>query len=310
MKFSVVIPLYNKQDSIRRALFSVFDQVGNSAMECEIIVIDDGSSDNSLAITNKIMEENKQHKLIVYSQTNAGVSAARNKGAELASADYVAFLDADDSYAPNFLSTIESLIINFPSAALFATAYRFIDARAGLRSDANLVGLSKGDQQQLLQSFFYSSAYGDLPVTSSSVCIRKSVLESVGKFPQGENMGEDQAVWSQIALRFPIALDQAVCANYFEDTASSLMNTIAPSEEMPFSKRLQQQLDQNEVADDQISSVEHYIAGHLLDLARRNVLAGDSHRANVLLGDSRARRQLKRWAYWSIRSKLSTVLNR
>lgn len=310
MKFSVVIPLYNKRNSIRRALFSVFDQISNNAMACEIIVVDDGSTDDSLAIINNIVRDNKQHKVIVHSQTNGGVSAARNKGVELASADYVAFLDADDSYEPNFLSTIESLIVNFPSAALFATAYRFIDTGAGRRRDANLVGLSKRDGQQLLKSFFYSSANGDLPLTSSSVCIRKSALESVGRFPQGENMGEDQAVWSQIALRFPIALDQAVCANYFEDTASSLMNTVAPSDEMPFSKRLQQQLDHKQVASDQVSSVKQYISGHLLDLARRNILAGDDHRAKVLLGDSRARRQLKRWAYWSLRSILTRMLSR
>ena len=61
MKFSVIIPLYNKQDSIRRALFSVFDQVDISSKVYEIIVVDDGSSDRSLAIVNNILNPLTAH---------------------------------------------------------------------------------------------------------------------------------------------------------------------------------------------------------------------------------------------------------
>jgi len=307
MKFSIIIPLYNKQDSIRRAIYSVLDQVGVDATQYELVVIDDGSSDESLEIVNKIQREHVDREIIVYSQANAGVSAARNKGVELASADFVTFLDADDTYEPNFLSEIESLIGNFPQAIMLATAYRFIDTYTGQKRDARMVGLDPEKEQQMLDDYFYSAAYGDLPVTSSSVCINRYALEDIGGFPVGENMGEDQAVWSQIALGYTIAISQKVCANYFEDTASSLMQTISPSDEMPFSKRLQHQLDRKEVFNVQVPSVEIYIAGHLLDLVRRNLQVGDVKSAKILSQDSRARRQPKRWAYWFLRVHLAVI---
>jgi glycosyltransferase involved in cell wall biosynthesis len=308
MKFSVIIPLYNKQDSIRRALFSVFDQVDISSKVYEIIVVDDGSSDRSLAIVNNILNEYKEYKVIVYSQENAGVSAARNRGIALASAEYITFLDADDTYEPNFLRTVEHLIFSFPQARLFATAYRFVNTVSGLRRNARIVGIDSVEEELILPDFFFSAAYGDLPVTSSSVCILKNALESIGGFPTGENMGEDQAVWSQIALKYPIALSQKVCANYFEGAESSLMNTVIPNNEMPFSQRLQQQLDNNEVSESKAVSIKVYIAGHLLDLARRNIQSGDTRCAKLLLSDSRTRLQFKRWVYWSIRLKCKVLL--
>ena len=308
MKFSIVIPLYNKQESIRRTIYSVFDQVGCGASQYEVIIVDDGSSDNSLATVNKIQREHTDREIIVYSQTNAGVSAARNKGVELASSDYIAFLDADDTYEPNFLREIESMHGKFPDTAMLATAYRFIDTNAGIKRKARIVGVTPEAEQQLLEDYFYSAAHGDLPITSSSVCISKIALGGVGGFPYGENMGEDQAVWSQIALRYPVAISQKVCANYFEDTAGSLMQTVASRDELPFSKRLQQQLDRNEVPNYQTSSVENYIAGHLLDLVRRNFQTGDVQRAKTLLGDPRARRQLKRWVYWSLRVQTASLV--
>ena len=308
MKFSIVIPLYNKQDSIRRAIYSVFDQVSYETMPIEIIIVDDGSSDESLAIVNEIQRQHVDRSIIVYSQANAGVSAARNKGVELASADYIAFLDADDTYEPNFLSEIESLIREYPDAVMLATAYRFIDTNAGTRRDARIVGLATDAEHQLLEDYFGSAAHGDLPVTSSSVCIGKQVLDDMGGFPLGENMGEDQAVWSQIALLHSIAISQKVCANYFETTQNSLMETVPPSDEMPFSRRLQKQLDRKEVSSCQVSSIEKYIAGHLLDLVRRNIHAGDVNRAKVLSADLRARRQPKRWLYWFLRVQLAGLI--
>jgi len=261
MKFSVIIPLYNKRTSVRRAIHSVFDQLNKSARQCELIIVDDGSNDGSLDVVNEIQREYSNREIIVYSQANAGVSAARNKGVELASADFVTFLDADDTYEPNFLCEIESLIDNFPEAVMLATAYRFIDTNTGQKRDAHISGIGSEQQQ---------------------VCINKYALKELGGFPIEENMGEDQAVWSQIALNHVIAISQKVCANYFEDTANSLMQTVSSSDEMPFSKRLQCQLDQGEILGEYVPSVKTYIAGHLLDLVRRNIQTGDIKSARAL----------------------------
>lgn len=94
-KFSVIIPVYNLAETLPRAIKSVIEQTWPAH---EIIVVDDGSTDNSLQVANGFA-----NKVRVISQVNAGVSAARNRGAESATGDWFAFLDADDWYYPDRL---------------------------------------------------------------------------------------------------------------------------------------------------------------------------------------------------------------
>lgn len=307
MKFSIVIPLYNKQSSIRRAIYSVFDQTVDKTIQTEIIIVDDGSTDKSAEIVNELQRQHANREIIVYSQANAGVSAARNKGIDLASSDFIAFLDADDTYQPNFLSEIRALITRYPSAKMFATAYSFINSETGTKRTARIVGLNPRLQHQILDDYFYCAAYGDLPITSSSVCIDKSALKIIGGFPVGENMGEDQHVWAQIALRFSIAFSSTRGANYFEVSDNSLMQIIQPSCEIPFSKRLQQLLDLNLVPAEKRASVKQYIAGHLLDLVRRNLDLNKVDAAMNLLQDSRANALPKRYVYWCARVQIARL---
>ena len=293
MKFSTVIPMYNKQDTIRRALYSVLDQQEVD----EIIIVDDGSIDDSVSVVESIKIQFPNKLIKLHCQANGGVSAARNKGITLAKNDYITFLDADDSYEVHYYNELRGLAMRFPDASMLATSYRFVNVAEGVKRNANMVGLSE-DRHQLLSDYFYSSAKGDLPVISSSVCIKRSALDSIGGFPVGESMGEDQAVWSQLALTNLVAISNAVCANYFVDTNDSLMHTEPATQEMPFSKRLQSQLDQHQVPLKFRCSVEQYIAGHLLDLVRRNIQSGNLETANELIKDKRTKVQYKRWSYW------------
>ena len=309
MKFSVIIPMYNNQHTIGRAMHSVLSQFGELVDEVELIVINDGSNDKSISVVNRIQKENRHHKIIVHSQENRGVSAARNKGVDLASHHLVAFLDADDSYEPYFLDEITKLITKYPQASVYSTAYRFINPRAGTKRVSNIKGLSAKKDRQLLRDFFSSTATGDLPLTSSSICVHKAALLEVGGFPEKENMGEDQAVWSQLALTQFIAISKKVCASYYEDTYSSLMQTIEPSHEMPFSQRLQQQLDSQKIPMKYANSVRKYVAGHLLDLVRRNIKADNFEKAKMLLSDARGRVQLRRWVYWSVKLRFIMFQN-
>jgi len=136
MKISVVIPMYNKQQTIRRAVYSVFDQLERFSAEVQLVIVDDGSTDDSLSVVNRIQRENTHRDIIVYSQENSGVSAARNQGIALASNNFIAFLDADDSYEPNFLDEISALILRYPNAGLYCTSYRFINTFNGTKRDA------------------------------------------------------------------------------------------------------------------------------------------------------------------------------
>ena len=94
-KFSVIIPVYNSAETLPKAIESVLEQ---SWPAHEIIVVDDGSTDSSLQVANGFAG-----KVRVIQQSNAGVAAARNRGAESATGDWLAFLDADDWYYPDRL---------------------------------------------------------------------------------------------------------------------------------------------------------------------------------------------------------------
>lgn len=102
MKISIIIPVYNAEETLERCLNSVLSQKDVST---EIICINDGSKDNSLKILKEY--EEKYDNIVVINQDNKGVSEARNAGLEIAQGDYIMFVDADDYLLENSLSTID-----------------------------------------------------------------------------------------------------------------------------------------------------------------------------------------------------------
>lgn len=100
-KISLIIPTYNSQKTILQCIDSILSQ---SHKNFEIIVVDDGSSDNTIDIVNQI----KTNKIKIISQTNMGVSAARNTGLKKASGDYILFVDSDDILEDNCLTRLLS----------------------------------------------------------------------------------------------------------------------------------------------------------------------------------------------------------
>ena len=120
MKFSVIIPLYNKAPYVRKALESVCAQ---TYRDYELIVINDGSTDNSTIVADEYLKAIDGIDYKIINQTNAGVSAARNNGVAQAHADYLAFLDADDWWEPTYLERMAQLIEDYPDAGLYACNY-------------------------------------------------------------------------------------------------------------------------------------------------------------------------------------------
>lgn len=102
-RVSVIVPLYNKAPTVERALQSI---AGQSFAEFEVIVVDDGSTDNGAALAGAFGDA----RIRVIRQANAGPGAARNRGIAEASGELVAFLDADDEWLPQFLATSIALL--------------------------------------------------------------------------------------------------------------------------------------------------------------------------------------------------------
>ena len=118
MIISVVIPLYNKEKKIEYTLKSVFTQ---TFQNFEIVIVDDGSTDNSVEEVEKFTDS----RIRLIHQTNAGVSAARNRGIEAASGELIAFLDADDVWMPEYLATQYGLYQKYPECSVYAVITNF-----------------------------------------------------------------------------------------------------------------------------------------------------------------------------------------
>ena len=176
VEYSVIIPLYNKRNGIVRAIDSVLSQVYQPA---EIIIVDDGSTDGSVKRV-RAFDDSRIHLI---SQENGGVSAARNRGIKASHCRYLAFLDADDAWMPDHLSSIEKLIRNYPQAGAFATSYFVKEAGHEVRM-ANFAHVPTAPQGGLISSYFRCIARGNNPVWSSAVCVPRSTFEKVGLFPE------------------------------------------------------------------------------------------------------------------------------
>ncbi|MCM0083341.1 glycosyltransferase family 2 protein [Geomonas sp. Red32] len=119
-EISVIIPLYNKERYVQRAVNSVLEQ---SLAPLEVVVVDDGSTDGS---AEAVAALGPDQRLRLVSQRNQGVSAARNRGVAEARGRFVAFLDADDQWQPEFLETLQWLRELFPEGCFFATGFEVI----------------------------------------------------------------------------------------------------------------------------------------------------------------------------------------
>lgn len=204
---SVVIPLYNKKKSIERAIRSVLRQTHR---HFELIVVDDGSTDGSAQVVKAITEP----RLTFVQRPNGGVSAARNVGVERALGQYVAFLDADDEWRPEFLSAMVSLMEMHRNAVLFSTRHDIVAPDASrILGSLSLPADHVGQVPHFFETYRKSASL----VNSSSVCVRKDALLTVGGFPVGERVGEDVVVWLKLAAIGDVMFDARVLSTAHQD---------------------------------------------------------------------------------------------
>lgn len=180
--FSIIIPLYNKSHYIIRCLKSVFSQ---KYKDFEVIVINDGSTDNSAEI---ILENFPNVQLI--NQENQGVSAARNKGILLANRSYVAFLDADDAWHPDYLSFMYAVIQQNQHVKMIGSHYGY--------EKEILVKPSTTLSYYRIENYFEIAIKNTL-FTSSSTVIKKNIIDkNEVRFNILLKTGEDLDFWFRI----------------------------------------------------------------------------------------------------------------
>lgn len=226
MKFSVIIPLYNKAPYVRKALESVCAQ---TYRDYELIVINDGSTDNSAIVADEYLKATDSIDYKIINQPNAGVSAARNNGFSVSSADYIAFLDADDWWEPTYLERMAQLIEDYPKAGLYACNYVYYKpgkTHVALHIPTGYINYPK--------AYYESDA---MPVWTGAAMIPRNVYDEMGGFPLGIKLGEDFLLWAKIALHYPVAFLNEPLAWYNNDVPATLRatrNLHAPEHHMLF----------------------------------------------------------------------------
>lgn len=218
-KYSVVIPLYNKERDIKNTLESVLEQ---SFEDFEIVVVDDGSTDSSKELVSNIDDGRIQ----LFSKVNEGVSKTRNFGVEKARAEHIVFLDADDYWYPNHLENINSLVINYPNEFWYATAYE------KKHRDSMVIPMSSplmdepGEWKGKVTDFFKNSLVDCLAWTSA-VCLKKSFFKELDGFDTDitHGAGEDTDLWLRAALKRPLIFSNIISARYILDGSNRISNT-------------------------------------------------------------------------------------
>ena len=200
---TIIIPLYNKVESIATALNSVLAQ---TYQDFEVVVVDDGSTDEGAAIVERYADP----RIRLIRQDNAGVSAARNKGIAEAKGEYVAFLDADDEWMPEFLTEIVALQQEFPECKAQATNYMI--SSCGVKSSTVLRKIPFHRIRGVLLNYFEVANHSNPPVWTGTVCIERTLLQEIGGFPLGVRSGEDLLTWARIATRTRWAYSMTPCA--------------------------------------------------------------------------------------------------
>ena len=208
---SVVIPLFNKEKYVERTLRSVLQQ---SFSDLEVIVVDDGSTDGSAGIVKLFSDP----RLQLISCDNRGVSVARNVGISVARSDYIALVDADDEWHPEFLSILWKIKINNPKGKFFATSFEVVDSD-GHRTKLDF-GYPKNFEMDLIE-FMHCCMRLKSPIMSSAVMVYKPLIEKVGLFPVGQKRGEDLDTWVRLLLEVPVIYYNVPLAVYWYGLPSS-----------------------------------------------------------------------------------------
>jgi glycosyltransferase involved in cell wall biosynthesis len=196
---SVIIPTYNRARFIREAIESVF---GQSFSDFELIVVDDGSKDETAKIVGALVDS----RLNFIRQENRGRSAARNRAIALARGRYVAFLDSDDMYLPDKLAQQVDYMDSHPEDGMIYTSAMCIDDDGKPLNSQRYDAWASGDIYKQV-AFFQP-----VTITLPTVMVRREVLNVVGEFDEAMDRFEDTDLWRRIAKHYRVGmLVEATC---------------------------------------------------------------------------------------------------
>lgn len=200
-RVSIIIPTYNYQQFVEQAIISVIKQ---TYRDFEIIVIDDGSTDQTRARLQPYVDRGE---ILYYFQNNMGLPGARNTGIKQSHGTLIAFLDADDLWTPDKLSLQVALFDQHPEVGfVFGNTRKFFDSSATRATAFEDIPPANGwVASQLLERSF-------LPMPT--VMIRREAFDTVGVFNENLDSCEDLDMWLRLSVAYPCAYTDRVVAWY------------------------------------------------------------------------------------------------
>jgi glycosyltransferase involved in cell wall biosynthesis len=223
--FSIVIPVYNKEAFIGKTIESVLAQ---SYVGFELILVNDGSTDNSETIIKAYTNDTRVR---LVSQENQGAAAARNRGIAEAKNDYIALLDADDLWYTDHLQTHAKNIQAFPEKELFATNSYL---QVGNKKRSRVFSVPTPKKPSLVD--FFEASLIDSLINSSTVVIKRSLLDRCGGFDERLTRTEDTDLWVRLAKETQVVFDpkQTVCV--VRDSKGLSQKSVAQQHKLKFEK--------------------------------------------------------------------------
>ena len=183
----------------------------------EVIIVNDGSTDGSLREAQKYLASNWQ----IHSQTNSGVSAARNKGAELTKGELLCFIDGDDEWSPGYLAEMAELVKRYPDAGMWGANYITIsDSQTVVRRRRH--GMRRCN---LFKAFIIGQ-----PFHTSGHIISKNAFVEAGGYNLANTYFEDVELMFKVALRYTVATTSSRQTFYYISVEESLTKQLAKTD--------------------------------------------------------------------------------
>ena len=250
---SVIIPTYNREKIITKAIDSVFAQTYE---DFEIVVLDDGSQDNTRAVV-----EAYGPKVHYFYQDNKGIAGARNAGMHQAAGDYIAFLDSDDYWLPRKLQRQMALFLDHPEYGMVACQCGSVQIDGAYR-EKNRPGKSGWILYDLFNKNF---------IRTSSAVVKRACLEKVGGFDETLREGEEYDYWLRIAAEFAIGFINEPLTVYVDntdgmstDSLTGRLHRLKVLEKKYLKKKIPPQMYRRRIAD-----TCHYIGRHYIEKGNR-----------------------------------------
>lgn len=273
--FSIIMPAYNAENTIRESIISVLNQ---DFVDYELIVVNDGSTDH----TRECVEKFENDKIVLLNVENSGVSNARNAGIAHSTGKYICFLDSDDLWMKNHLSTLKKLIKTYPLCNAFCTSYqiRNFNGKYSIPSRKTLEILKTEDAE--IENYFEFQRKNGNFLHINSFCVKKEILAVTGCFQPFEKIGEDTDFFYRIFARYSLVVSKKITSEYRRNPTSVTAKRVF-NYRWCFLENYKSLINDDDIKDNIKNDIIMVINQYKISAARNMILEGKKKEAKLCL---------------------------